>query len=205
MGAWIRENVFLAAAIVLPVALVTLFTLATYVPRLWVDLPQYDLLMAYTNPSKQRERYGVSFHKGVNGAFARITLHNPGGTSASAELYRYIAATDTVVTIPFTLTEDMLSTLQTRDGKSNDVAFIDIALADQGISFVADRIAPDGYSYSDRRSRSGIFGEIFGMRSRAPAVRVSNRGRTIAVPYPDSTYWGYANVLGWIEPEAAVQ
>jgi hypothetical protein len=209
MGAWIKDNVFLAAAVALPLLLVALFALATYLPRLWVDPPQHDLAFTNARSYEQRDNFGVTFRASGNEIYAKVSHHGDGRALPSQRLYRYRAKDGEVIQVPFPVTDAMKTELREQHASTEDkMSSIDVPLREYGIVLVAPSVAPDGYRYLDRSTRgAGLFGEIFGMRSRNTAVRISKSGRTLAIPNPEGEryYYGYADVLGWIEPAGEAQ
>src|SRR6059058_5008536 len=61
-GRWLRDNVFLVAAVSLPAVIVVFFVLSAAVPRWLVDPPAYDLELRAAEPYDQsRARIAVDY------------------------------------------------------------------------------------------------------------------------------------------------
>lgn len=195
---FLRDNIFLVAAVALPAAVAGLFLLASVIPRWAVPAPGYDLVFRAAGP------YGtgpgtldVDFvvHDGRLDAVVR---------PAAANSYR----------VPWTLF--------LFDHRSQDVREISLELPDApqagesrtipvdalaGRRLTSGSKAPDGYELTVRGSGgSGLVGELFGMRRYRPRAVLTNGGRIVPLdlpsPYPER-YGAPIVAIGWIVDETS--
>jgi hypothetical protein len=193
--AWLRGNLFLVAGVVLPVAVVLFFLLATAVPRWLVAPPAYDLLFAGSRAyQRDGERLWMAFRVRDGHLEAQVRDLKEHESPRAPRLYRFDHGTGGVREIPVELPAGLVLGPEVQ-------TFVVTALAGQRIS--TERRAPDGYLLRHRdRSGGGLFGELFGMhRSGAPYV-IAKDGRVMAIPAPDAgRYYYQIDFLGWIIDE----
>jgi hypothetical protein len=96
MNKFIKENIVLIIGISLPLTLVVLFMLASYVPQLLVENPRYDFL--FTDESSEEVQWDVIDHQ-LNFKIARVRHREK---PVIPHLYRYSASTGNVTEITFT-------------------------------------------------------------------------------------------------------
>jgi hypothetical protein len=96
MQKFLKDNIVLVLGISLPVALVIIFILASALPKFFVANPQYDFLFSDSQYSK------LEFIVINQRIHFRVFPERPNNL-AIRYLYRYIAATDKVQEVAFTL------------------------------------------------------------------------------------------------------
>lgn len=199
---WCRENVFAVAAVVLPLAIVGLFALATLVPRWSVEDPHYDLIFSVDQTS---EIYGIRFQRDGNRLLASISYNQGQRTQQHSRLYRFRAEDMTVVEIPVSIPESVRTALQVED-PARDVNIEEITVAlPQPFALDSQQLAPDGYRVRNEYDRgAGLFGELFGTHRRYNVFAIEKSARVIRIEYPDSSgyYYGQVQPLGWVEASA---
>jgi hypothetical protein len=194
---FVRDNIFLLAAVALPVLVAGFFIVATAIPRWLVEPPGYDLLLTAA--------------AGYDGTQARITVHfqiREGQVVAIAEAapanlyqspaklfvfdHRSMQVRQIAIELPLTLPE----------GERREILV-------QGISgrIVAEGArAPDGYEFETRGSGGGIAGELFGMGRYRQNVAIAKNGRVVRIELPppyQNPYYGGLTALGWVTSETA--
>lgn len=190
---WFQKNLSLIVGVSLPVLLVLLFWLAMVIPRLTVDDPQYDLILASRyglNGSRLNGNVDFEVHNGA--LFAHFSRNpyelpadqvSPSGIPAP-RLYYFSSVEGSLREIRYSLPEDLAH---------GALAPVDVL---EGRELIAENVAPDGYRFDNsyRGSRGFLF--IFGgYRYNA---RIEKDGRTIKIPSMDqNTYAGDYSFVAW--------
>ncbi len=213
---WLKENVFIVAALALPLLVAGLFLVVSAVPRLLVDDPRYDLLFAITDSGAPDSDVALSFRLEDGGVWADASA-SARYVSGRQQLYRFDAATMKVRRIDVNIPEGVrqtLSRIATRNltQSSQDPSVPPAPLVypvpfrvseTAGLSLIESTVAPDGYEFADHAGDRGLFGELFGMGSSRFSVRIVKHGRIIALQIPDRHtgryYYANAMLLGWVE------
>ena len=176
-GRFLRDNAFLAAAVLLPVLVVGFFLLATAIPRWTVPPPAYDLLVKGYKPYSGDYRLKVSYDLDVQSGRLRLTVR-PLATEQYQNkplLFLVDHRTQDVRQLPLTLRETPPETPET-------TVFDPVP----GRTLLEGSKAPDGYTLEQRPYHStGILGDLFGMHSYQYGMVLMNRGRVIPVALPD--------------------
>jgi|GEM_PF-2872899 len=198
---WLKNNIFAVAAVLLPLLIVAVFSLATLLPRLWVDDPRFDLLFAVATVN---EPYGRSYEVRDDRIVAIVSYYGDRRLHQSSRLYRYHAATGNVsqVSCPAeSITGAALDSAVIAEKREDAEFYIETPCQTGSIT---GQVAPDGYQVRANDYRgAGLFGELFGMRSRRNALAIEKSGRVIAVEHPENgEYYYYLPVviLGWTDP-----
>lgn len=191
---FLRDNVFLVAATVLPLLVIGLFVLASAIPRWTVPPPAYDLVFRADgiydiNTSKVIVEYRV--RDGRLEATVRPAPATAYGPSSALFLFDHstLSAHEIVVDLPELSEKDAPQTITVP------------SLA--GRRIVTDARAPDGYAFDSRyRNGGGIVGEIFGMSRYDARVSIVKDGRVVPVDLPARyRYPPSISTLGWIIEE----
>jgi hypothetical protein len=198
LSRFLRDNAFIVAAVVLPVAVAVFFLVATVVPRWTVPAPAYDLVMRATRPY-DATRTGVIVEFAVRGGRVEATLRPPPPPNVYAEpsaLLLFDHETMSVREIPLELPTRM------DEGEPPRTIVVE-ALSDRRVSPQAG--APDGYALQNRTGGSGgLVGDIFGMGSYRQTVVLVNGGRVVPLnlpaPYRDP-YQSPVYHVGWVLEE----
>jgi hypothetical protein len=191
---FLRDNVFLVAAVSLPVLVVAFFLLSSAIPRWRVPPPAYDLLIRageydYTN---QRVSIDLDVRDGVVQATARpeaATLYVHRSTLWVFD-HKTMKARRVPIDVPVLKEGDAPKT------------FAVAALA--GRRAITTPNAPDGYELRAPIDRGGpgIVGDIFGMRRDSSRVAIVNRGRVVPIELPaPSEYYLPVYFVGWVVDE----
>jgi hypothetical protein len=191
-GGFLRDNIFLVAAVSLPLIVVLFFVAATAIPRWTVPPPQYDLVLradGYYDQAAERLSVDYTVRDGrVEATFRAL----PQATFLTpARLFVFEHATMTVRTIAVDIPTDM------KDGDPPRTIVVE-ALAGRRVT--ADSSAPDGYQLDNRSRRGpGLVGDLFGMNRYDLSAALIKGGRVvpIALPQPNQ-YSGAVYLVGWI-------
>ena len=188
-----RENAFLIAAVLLPVAVVAFFLLASAIPRWRVPPPAYDLLVRAGGPyDPTRPRVAVDFTVRDGQVEAIVRPVPDQGYSPLARLFLIEHETMEAREIRLDLPTDLAATDPPRT----------IAISALAGRRVLDQPkAPDGYEFQTRDGGgSGLVGGLFGMGRYDQRVALVNRGRvvTIRLPPPYQHYYHPVSPVGWL-------
>ena len=196
---FLRDNVFLVAAVALPLVVVAFFLASTAIPRWLVAPPAYDLLIRATEAYNQtKPPIGVDF--AVNNGKVNVTFRAapPNTYPLRSRLFLFDHTTMSVREIPVDLPDNLV------EGDPPRTIAVD-ALA--GREVLADAKAPDGYELQSRYQRGpGIVGEVFGMNRYDAEASLVRSGRVIpiALPMPfQNIYSSPVYSVGWLVPESS--
>ena len=190
IGKLFRENAALAIGVLLPVAVVVFFLLATYIPRLLVDPPQYDFLFAqdhnYSN-QQSRWRYAIDVDS-ERKLRVRAFLTAPDKYAPRARLFLYEHLSGNVREISLPLPETA------EDAEAGVVVEVP-EFTNQVID--SRRVAPDGYKLvKSRRGRGDLLGLFY--RGSRRGLAIGKNGAVVAVPSGNDFNWYSPRFLGWI-------
>jgi hypothetical protein len=186
-----RDNLFLVAAVALPLAVAGFFVLATAIPRWSVPPPAYDLVLRAAIYDRKRSTVPVDFT--VRDGRVEATVRRwPAETWTLWTLLLFDHQSLTVREIPL----DLPASLEPNEPYRTVIIE---ALKDRR---VIDQIrAPDGYEFQAGRSRGGpgMIGALFGMNGYDRRASLVNNGRTVPItlPSPDQ-YYGTVAAVGWV-------
>lgn len=195
-GRFLRDNVFLVAAALLPLLVVGFFLLSTAIPRWRVPPPTYDLLLK-ANPSYNPPPHMmVDFVVAGGLVRAHVRPVPPNGYAQKTTLFVVEHTTGRMREVPVPLPDAMAPGDAPRDIPVD-------ALAGRRILTASE--APDGYRFETRSRRGpGLLGDLFGMRRYDPGLVLVNRGRVVNLsPSPPHEYLHSVSALGWLAPEGA--
>lgn len=189
----IRKNPALATGILLPVALVILFSFAAVVPKLLVDDPSYDFLFSVKSYMRESDReYKFTVDKEQLKLQSRKIPASHGMGSNSYRLYWYESSTGQVheITLP--------NTTNATTGWSG------VALPEtEGWKISSELIAPDGYSLHNDFRRTSDLGLIFFSGSQRSAIHIVKDGRIVSVTPPAAERSYYTpEFIGWVLEKA---
>jgi len=195
-GGFLRDNIFLVAAVSLPLLVVLFFFAATAIPRWTVAPPQYDLVLRGDGYYDQAAVH-LSVDYAVRDGRIEATFRPlPQATYISpARLFLFDHATMNVQPIAVDIPTDMKE-----DDPPRTIAVAALA----GRRVTADNVAPDGYQLDNRSRRGpGLVGDLFGMNRYDSSAALVKDGRVVAVRIPQSNpYGGSVYVVGWISDGA---
>ena len=188
IGKLLRENAALAVGILLPVVVVVFFLLATYIPRLLVDPPQYDFLFAqeYGYPNQWSYwRYEIDVDS-ENKLRVRAFLAERTHRRPRIFLYEHLGGNVREISVPQPETAE--------DAKAGVLVEIP-EFSSQVID--THRVAPDGYELVEPRRSSGNFLGLFYRGSRHE-LAIGKNGALVEVPSRSDVSWHNTRFLGWI-------
>lgn len=190
----LRENAALVAGIVLPVLVVILFLLSSWIPKLLVDPPQYDFLYAqdasyYGSPSPWRHQITLDpqGHLLVKAFAAKPEVYSPGDRLF---LFEHADGNVREITLPAP---------ESAEGAENGIVVEVPEFANKIID--PSRISPDGYALVDNtRSSRGLFGLFYSGNSRP--LTISKNGAVFEAAEDNAMAMGWygARLIGWILP-----
>ena len=194
---FLRDNVFLVAAVSLPLIVVAFFIASTAIPRFLVAPPAYDLLIRATE-AYNTTKPPITVDFAVRNGKVEVTFR-PLAANAYAlrsRLFLFDHTTMSVREIPVELPENLV------EGDPPRTIPVDALM---GREVLADAKAPDGYQLESTNQRGpGIVGEVFGMNRYDAEASLVNRGRVIpiALPMPfQNIYSSPVYSVGWLVPE----
>ena len=196
-GRFLRDNVFLVAAVTLPIVVVAFFLLATAIPRWTVPPPAYDLLISASDYNQANRRITVDF--GVRDGKVEATFRPlpAGGYGQPARLFLWDHTTTSIREIAIELPDNLV------EGDPPRAVPVDALAGHQALALVT---APDGYQLQNRSQRGpGIVGELFGMHRYNSEASLENRGRVIPIELPgqfQNIYSPGLNAVAWLAPES---
>lgn len=207
---WIKNNPFVAAAVVLPLLVVAFFLAATVIPAWLVDDPRFDLVFAVDHHDRSNAEFALRYHvrDGVVMAEARALPTNNYGPYQ--RLYRFDAASQLVSEITPRIPEPVRLALRAApepEPAPGDNAAISeqFAVAEVAqLRLITATIGPDGYTFNNQyNGHRGLFANLFGVNGRYYQFGISKQGRTVrvAVPAGGNYYYRNASFLGWVSDE----
>jgi hypothetical protein len=189
---FIRDNLFLVAAVSLPLVVVGFFLLASTIPRWIVPPPAHDLVLEVRGPyDEARPRVAVDFevrNGRLEAAVRRVRRDQP---AQPAALFLFDHETMTLREIPFEVPPNL----------SEDDAPATVVVAGlEGRTLLAGPMAPDGYELrTDRNRGPGLVGELFGMNRYDTRLSLVNRGRVIPIDLPgQNRYMPPVQAVAWL-------
>jgi hypothetical protein len=193
----LRDNVFLIAAVALPLLVVAFFLAASAIPRFVVPPPAYDLLLEATDSYYQRNpRVTVDFEVRDGTVEATVRPVPADGYAMRSRLFLFDHTTMGAREIPLPGAVDINAV---KEGDPPRTIVIE-ELA--GRRVLSATTAPDGYQLEHRsRGGPGIVGEVFGMRRYNAGVSLVKGARVIPIELPApfrEMYLEPVSALGWL-------
>ena len=213
-SSWLKDNLFVVAALALPLIVIGFFLAATGIPRFLVDDPQYDAL--YVVEQYLNEEYAMRFRVVDGRLRADVRLNSSAVHWPNQMLFRFDASTQKTRRIdpivPESVKQSLHSKVANRSAPASPLVAPEPAPADTSETFdvaetaslrvLPDATAPDGYEFRNEfTGNRGLFGELFGMGSRRSGISVARKGRVIPLMTPNEDQYRYYNngrLLGWI-------
>lgn len=204
--AWLKDNLFVASAVTLPVVIVIIFAGASVLPTLWVPGPAHDFLLAveeYDHHQNYRVRYTVNQGR-LN---ARIEDHRRHYDQHQV-LYRFHADSGQLERVSVEPSLSLLAELEQAietDDTPHKAASLTLPLPSSlaQLRLNDQTVAPDGYLFrQNHHGSAGLFGEVFGMGRHRQAVVVEKDGRVDRLVIHQTArnrYYHNVHFLGWID------
>ena len=191
---FLRDNVFLVAAGLLPILVVGFFLLATAIPRWTVPPPAYDLIVKGYKPYSGDVRLKVSYDLDVRDGRLQLTVR-PLATEQYQNKPVLFLIDHTKLdarSLPLTLRE-------TPPDAPETTALDPVP----GRALLDGAKAPDGYTLETRPYHStGLLGDLFGMHSYQSGMVLMNRGRVIPVALPEP-FDSQIYFVAWVSKEGS--
>jgi hypothetical protein len=193
---FLRDNIFLVAAVSLPLIVVAFFLVSSAIPRWLVPPPAYDLVISGTDTYNQiNPRVTVTFNA-RNGKVEATFQAAPANTySVRSRLFLFDHTTMSVREISVEVPDNLV------EGEPRTIVVDALA----GRQLLTEAKAPDGYQLESRSQRGpGIVGDVFGMNRYDAEASLVNRGRVIPVALPapyQNFYYSPVFAVGWLAPE----
>lgn len=197
MKQFLKDNLAIVAAIVLPLVLVLIFAVSTSVTNRLVADPQYDFLIAtnfyggsneafYFDVVQERLKISYSFPVQTNGVYQNGNI---------SRLWR--------VRVPAMTIEAISLVPPPRNADNADGSRIPVEIPGvTDLHVIATQPAPDGYSFdqSYRYYDTNLMRELFGTGGRSgPVSAIVKDGRAVPVRNLDGDYSAYnTHFIGWI-------
>ncbi len=202
---WLKKNAALAIGAGLPLLLVVFFALATWIPKLLVAAPQYDVI--YLTNYNGDNINGFSFSiQGNRASFAyRGVYHHEGNMP---KMYRYIAASGALREIPLTLPPDVPKQPYNNPplpvDERNRITALSVPEV-EALNLEPGSISPDGYTFrtgGEYNGRGLMGGLFYGSSGRNAAVLAKGGNLVNISPDDGRRYYYYNNVklIGWVIP-----
>lgn len=200
MKGLIRDNPMIAVSVALPVVVVAVFALAQFAPRLYVDPPAHNLVLALDSRGIDEVEIPARIDLSVANGELRAQVYPIGdeigalgggrNVAYKPRLFEYLAASDTVREIEIELPDDV----------ENLPAGTEIPIPElDGVELVTTMRAPDGYELELRPNRGGgLFRELFGAGGRDWRPRIGKNGAVIEIDLPLAQRYGGVRVIGWV-------
>jgi len=196
---FLRDNVFLVAAVSLPLVVVAFFLAASAIPRWLVSPPSYDLLIRATEAYNQTKP-PVAVDFAVRNGQVEVTFRALAANTYAlrSRLFLFDHTALSVREIPVELPDNLV--------EGDPPRTIAVA-ALTGREVLAEAKAPDGYELQSRNQRGpGIVGEVFGRNRYDAEASLVNRGRVIPIVLPmpfQNIYSSPVYSVGWLVPESS--
>jgi len=192
-GRVLRDNVFLVAAVALPLLVVGLFLLASAIPRWTVEPPQYDFVFrADGGYQPDQSQILVTFRVRDKRVVAELQPAPPNSYPQRPWLYLFDHVTSEVRELPLDLP------VRLAEGETLRVVPIE-ALANREV--LDGPKAPDGYTFDLRSARGpGVVGDLFGMRRYDANAAIIKGGRVVPLIVPPPERYSIQSI-GWLAPE----
>jgi hypothetical protein len=189
MKNWVKENLVLVIGLALPVLLITLFFVATVLPKSFGTPPQYELLFTTQKYDYQsKPEYVLDFNVKNKQLMVKSKKYDEKNyNNATRLLMAYDAKTETVREI--TLDASKMS-----DG-------VEVVLEEtKSMELDTSLTSPDGYALEGPNyNSSGLLGGLFGGGYRNSGFRIKkgNVGYKVPQHQPDY-YYSDLKFIGWV-------
>lgn len=185
-----KENSLLIIGASLPIVVIVIFLLATYLPKLWVKPPEYSfiyLVHHYNNPNTQNFVH-IESKNGELEAWAEKGKPTP----QNVQMYVYDSKAQASREIPI----PAVNFSDTPDAQIIPVTIPEI----QNLTVSNSTTAPDGYTITMPSPYGGMSSLFYSNSNKQTLFVLSKNGNKIEVPSPliSQPYLSTANFLGWI-------
>ncbi len=203
MKTFLKDNIAIIAAIILPLLLVILFMASTAVTNLTVDDPQHDFLLAteYRHNNQNALRFDV-----VQGRLVVTYRYPVRDGDGDGNRYRYQNTPRLWrVHIEDMSIEEIAIPLPDEKPADDDAVSIELDVPDlQNLELVNRQPGPDGYTFehSSRRYHGNLMTELFSYDSHYSGAALTKNGRTVPIKgQRKNQYRHNTEFIGWIVSE----
>ncbi len=192
---FLKNNPVLALGAALPLVMLLVFWLVTWIPKISVEDPRYDFFFAYYDYNSPSHGVEVTFL--VKNGILTAECRKEHRRNYQLKLYRFNAKRQSIELVPVIVpaVKDLTPEWQDLENFNKKKIMLDTS----GVS-------PDGYRlvHSSYRSR-GLAGELFGGGYRAKSHALYKDGRRIAIKHPDIKPYRNIVFLGWVKADGESQ
>ena len=182
---FLKENVTLVIGVSLPIFLVAVFWLATWIPKMTVPAPQFDLIFSVDNYDYNSTVNGTVKFDVIEGKL-RAIFHVDDGQRASniPRLYYFDISSGSSHELVLNIPENV------QDGDRLSVPEV------ENYTLSKETLAPDGYIFdANYKGGGGLFFFEAGYRYRGT---IKKDGRALKIPVQGNRYPGNLRFLGWV-------
>lgn len=191
MNKMFKENYVLIAGILLPIIMIFIFGLATFIPGFFVEAPKYDLLfsLGYNDYNKPKLVFNIVQGK-LKTQLVCDKYCSASDMQNNTKLYIYDAklkkSHEIQLSLPNIPSKEKSFTLEVSIPQVNNLK-IDPAVE-----------APDGYVYNSGSDTSGLISDLF-FRSSYNQPTIAKKGNNIEI-MPNLKNFDYYNIkfIGWV-------
>ena len=191
MKAVFQKNPFIVVSIVLPIVLVVLFSMATFLPRLYTDPPSHDLLLAHESWSTSKgSPVDIDFTVVNDQVIARIYRPEESDRRGIPRGFLYDHRNSEIREIVIPIPDDIN---ELPDGA--ELAIPELV----GLKVNPALKAPDGYEFHGDKSGAGLIVELFGGNQNQTDITIAKDGSITRIRLPASNSPdSEARFLGWV-------
>jgi hypothetical protein len=195
---WLKRNATLAVGIGLPLLLMLFFAAASWLPKMFVAPPAYDVLFL----TNYHDYGGNGLKAEVRDGRTHFIFTGENYGYGWPKLYRYSPASNKLNEIPLTAPESLPKVssppVPVQSHRITEIAVPE--LADVKVDNAST--APDGYMFrSEHPSSPGLVGSILFSSRYAFNVALYKDGRSQRIPNPDNNNYYYnPKFIGWVIP-----
>ena len=191
MKRFLRENLLIVLSVVLPLAVVLFFVLASVLPRFYVPVPSHELVLSAQMPGATRPS-PLQVELIVSDQRLKLVVHklDEGRTAEVQRVFIYEPVRDAVREIVIELPENIAD-------MPDESELVVPGLS--GLVVETSLRAPDGYLYVGPRRRSGMMMGLFGGHRPRNEVMIEKAGAVRPIRLPVVSCWyGEPRFIGWV-------
>ena len=191
---FVRDNVFLVAAVLLPLLVVGFFLLAAIYPQWTVPGPAFDAVLRVGGPYEQPPMKVTVDYRVRNNQIEAVVRPLP--ENGYSQPYRLVLFDHSTLNVR-ELQIDIPDRMEPEESPRT------IPVPELASRQVLDQVrAPDGYELrNDTQHGPGLFGDLFGMHRYDTTAAFTNRGRVVPIALPTRyQYYTPVTVVAWLAP-----
>ena len=204
---FIKDNLVLMTGILLPIALVILFVIASSVPRMMTTPPAHDFIFVDNNHGYYDNRVQtpirITLRANKDGKIVAKIKVEKNKTNYYPIVYRYSAKDNIARPLQAQYFRDVL---EEDSEKLEETKTLDMPDFLAGFKLDKNTVAPDGFAFdtSSERYNRGLVGEFFGRNRRHKTFRLVKGSAVFPFEVIANThrYYNYysrrVDFLGWV-------